>query len=116
MEEVAYLVALNSASVKDTFINSPKMLTNTGKTAWELIHQWGTTALNPTIVSTDRYNAPSVWGNINGAEDIREKRNESNLRAEDSAYYVNGSFIILSVRQHNYWTALGVDMTLVTKP
>jgi RHS repeat-associated protein len=71
--------------------------------------EWGMAALHPKTLNWDRNDAPSNWGNINGAKDINVPRRNFGS-ASNSVYYKNSSFVVLSVNQYNYW-ALRVDMT-----
>jgi len=70
----------------------------------------GQAALHPKTLNYDRDKGPSIWGNIKGAEDI-DVSPKNFGPARDSVYYKNGSFVIFSIEQYNYWS-LTVDMSL----
>jgi RHS repeat-associated protein len=107
-------------------INVPKFhdkVRGLSRGAYNLIRSFGGRALNPrSVVSWDRKNGPSIWGNINGTDTFRNKPynipESSNKQtiingiAANTVYYYKGNFVILSVNQYNYWKALGVDMSL----
>ena len=78
------------------------------------LKEQGTAAMHPTQLNFDRNNAPSNWGNIEGACTIQrtlQVAGKTTGSAKYSVYYLNPSFVVLSVNQSNYWTSQGVDMS-----
>ena len=78
------------------------------------IKQKGTSALHPTQLNFDRNRAPSIWGNIKGALNIQvslQKLGRETGPVENSVYYINPSFVVLSANQHGYWSSKGIDMS-----
>jgi hypothetical protein len=83
-----------------------------------LMSSLGTAALDPaSLITKNRWAGPSIWGNYNGAEDIYSTLQTNRIPfslEEDSAYYIYGDFIVLSVNQFNYWDPQ-VDLNLRTR-
>lgn len=81
----------------------------------------GMEALHPTQLNYDQHGGPSIWGNPVGFDTIlqnldKDKRTGEPITGPDreSVYYINGSFIVVSVRQYNYWkNDMHVNMDLI---
>lgn len=85
-----------------------------GDEAGQLISDLGRKARNrASIVSKDQWGGPSIWGNVEGLRNVNIPNNQFGL-SDNSVFDKNGSFVILTVRQYNYWS-LQVDMTLTYK-
>jgi RHS repeat-associated protein len=84
----------------------------------EKISRLGKIAINPnSIFSIDRFNAPSNWGNIKGAQDIKAAIVKAGTpypysMLKESMYYINGSFVAGSFNQFTHWRSVpGIDWT-----
>jgi RHS repeat-associated protein len=110
----------DNESVKKEYLNNPGPSTESGKTPYELIHSLGKHATDiNSVAKWDRKNGPSIWGNINGAGQIAKNIQDARTPygpIEKSAYYINSSFVILSVKQYKHWLSLNVDMSLTNEP
>jgi len=72
----------------------------------------GAAALHPTQLNFDRNNATSDWGNIKGAWDIQKSLKANKIpwgSEENSVYYLNPSFVVLSINQRSHWISEGVN-------
>ncbi len=80
-----------------------------------LLSSLGAKALDPaSVVLWDRWNGPSNWGNIKGAEAIAKGIKDNHREfgtAYDTVYFMRQSAVYLSVNQYRYWQSLGVDMS-----
>jgi len=82
----------------------------------------GSSAVDPnSVVLWDRFNGPSTWGNIKGAQAMysmlpRDKVSGEILygAARNTVYYfLPDDFVVMSVNQARYWESLNVDMSLI---
>jgi hypothetical protein len=83
-----------------------------------LVFSLGAHARNSTRVVGDRYNGPSNWGNIKGADTLADPDQfhipvapAINGTAPNTIYYLNPNFIVYSINQRKYFEPLGVDFS-----